>query len=200
MRLLWLNANLLLPLDKGGRLRTWHLMRHLAARHEITYLCFAGPEDVERHGAEMSAVCARLETVPRRDAPKDSFRFYGRVARHLFDPAPYAVAAYRSGAYRRRLDKLLARGAFDRVVCDFLVPAINMPRVLPCPALLFTHNVEAEIWRRHAETCTNPIRAGAVLPAVAADAALRGPHAGALRPRAHRLGCGPAHVSPAVRR
>jgi polysaccharide biosynthesis protein PslH len=158
MRLLWLNANLLLPLDKGGRLRTWHLMRHLAARHEITYLCFARPEDVERHGAEMSAVCSRLETVPRRDAPKDSLRFYGRVARHLFDPAPYAVAAYRSGPYQRRLDKLLARGAFDRVVCDFLVPAINMPRVLPCPALLFTHNVEAEIWRRHVETCTNPIR------------------------------------------
>ena len=43
MRLLWLNANLLLPLDKGGRLRTWHLMRHLATRHDITYLCFARP-------------------------------------------------------------------------------------------------------------------------------------------------------------
>lgn len=32
-----------------------------------------------------------------------------------------------------------------------------MPRALPCPAVLFTHNVEAEIWRRHAETAANPI-------------------------------------------
>ena len=32
-----------------------------------------------------------------------------------------------------------------------------MPRQLPCPAILFTHNVEAEIWRRHVETATNPV-------------------------------------------
>ena len=43
MKILWLNAGLLLPLDKGGKLRTWHLMRHLAARHDITYLSFSDP-------------------------------------------------------------------------------------------------------------------------------------------------------------
>ncbi len=32
-----------------------------------------------------------------------------------------------------------------------------MPARVPCPSILFTHNVEAEIWRRHAETATNPI-------------------------------------------
>ena len=31
MKILWLSAGLLLPLDKGGKLRTWHLMRHLPA-------------------------------------------------------------------------------------------------------------------------------------------------------------------------
>lgn len=158
MRLLWLNANLLLPLDKGGRLRTWHLMRHLAARHDITYLCFAGAQDVERYGPAMSEVCTRLETVPRRDAPKGSLRFYARVAGHVLDPVPYAVAAYRSRGFRRRLEALLAGGGFDRIICDFLVPAVNLPRRLPCPAVLFTHNVEAEIWRRHADTATNPLR------------------------------------------
>jgi hypothetical protein len=30
MRILWLKSDLLLPLDKGGKLRTWHLMRQLA--------------------------------------------------------------------------------------------------------------------------------------------------------------------------
>ena len=42
MRILWLKSDLLLPLDKGGKLRTWHLMRHLAQRHEITYLVVRG--------------------------------------------------------------------------------------------------------------------------------------------------------------
>jgi glycosyltransferase involved in cell wall biosynthesis len=40
------------------------------------------------------------------------------------------------------------------IVCDFLVPAVNLPEDLPCPAVIFTHNVESEIWRRHTETQT----------------------------------------------
>jgi glycosyltransferase involved in cell wall biosynthesis len=34
---------------------------------------------------------------------------------------------------------------------------VNLPDTLPCPAILFTHNVESEIWRRHAETARNPV-------------------------------------------
>jgi sugar transferase (PEP-CTERM/EpsH1 system associated) len=150
MRILWLNANLLLPLDKGGKIRTWHLMRHLARRHEITYLTLADDAEAEAHRPAMRDVCAELVSVPWRDAPKGSLRFYAGVASHLVDPLPYAVAKYRSAAYRRALDAQLARGGFDRIVCDFLVPAVNLRGPLPCPSILFTHNVEAEIWRRHA--------------------------------------------------
>src|SRR5262249_50335793 len=38
------------------------------------------------------------------------------------------------------------------------VPAVNLPASLPCPVVLFTHNVEAEIWRRHADTATSALR------------------------------------------
>ena len=80
MRILWLKSDLLLPLDKGGRLRTWHLMRHLAHRHEITYLAFAERgEPAERIDA-MREVAARIETVPRSDPPKGSWRFYADAA------------------------------------------------------------------------------------------------------------------------
>ena len=33
---------------------------------------------------------------------------------------------------------------------------MNLPANLPCPTILFTHNVEAEIWRRHVDNATNP--------------------------------------------
>jgi sugar transferase (PEP-CTERM/EpsH1 system associated) len=157
MKLLWLNAGLLLPLDKGGKLRTWHVMRHLAARHDITYLSFEDSTQTEADRLGMREVCSRLETVPRTDAPKGTWRFYADAAGYLVDPAPYAVAKYRSAAYRARLEALLATGGFDAVVCDFLPPIVNLPGRLPCPAILFTHNVEAEIWRRHTEQAANPI-------------------------------------------
>ncbi len=156
MKILWLNANLLLPLDKGGKLRTWHVMRHLAARHDITYLSFADPSqtDADRNG--MRDVCSRLLTVPRTDPAKGTWRFYTDAARHVVDPVPYAVGKYRCAQYREQIERLLQTERFDTVVCDFLVPFVNMPDRLPCPGILFTHNVEAEIWRRHAENASNP--------------------------------------------
>ena len=158
MRILWLNAGLLLPLDKGGKLRTWHLMRHLAQRHDITYLSFADPAMTAADRDGMREVCSRLHVIPRTDPPKGSSAFYADAARRTFDPLPYAVGKYRSREYREKVGELLATGTFDLVVCDFLVPAVNMPRLLPCPSVLFTHNVEAEIWRRHYERQPDPVR------------------------------------------
>jgi sugar transferase (PEP-CTERM/EpsH1 system associated) len=157
MKLLWLNAGLLLPLDKGGKLRTWHVMRHLAMRHDITFLSFEDDSQTDADRAGMRDVCSRLETVPRTDAAKGTWRFYADAGRYLVSPAPYAVAKYRSPAYRRRLEALLASEPFDAVVCDFLPPVVNLPDRLPCASILFTHNVEAEIWRRHAETASNAV-------------------------------------------
>ena len=156
MKILWLNAGLLLPLDKGGKLRTWHLMRQLARQHEITYLSF---EDTSQTAADrdgMAEVCSVLETVPRTDTRKGTLRFYTEAAGYIVDPLPYAVAKYRSAAYAARVKRLLDEGSFDAVVCDFLVPAANLPSSLPIASVLFTHNVEAEIWRRHSEAASNP--------------------------------------------
>jgi sugar transferase (PEP-CTERM/EpsH1 system associated) len=164
MRILWLKSDLLLPLDKGGKLRTWHLMRHLAKRHDITYLAYAESRELAADGTlpratadGMREVCAELVTVPYESHPKRSAAFYLEAAAHIVRRLPYAVGKYRSAAYRRELQRLLGERSFDLVVCDFLVPAVNLPRALPCPAVVFTHNVEAEIWRRHTETQTNPI-------------------------------------------
>jgi sugar transferase (PEP-CTERM/EpsH1 system associated) len=152
MRILWLKSDLLLPLDKGGKLRTWHLMRQLAKHHAITFVSYADPDQPAEDIEGMREVANEVITVPRRDAAKGTLGFYLDAARHLVDRRPYAVAKYESAAYRQAVLNALARTAFDLIVCDFLPPAVNMPEKLPCPGVLFTHNVEAEIWRRHATT------------------------------------------------
>jgi sugar transferase (PEP-CTERM/EpsH1 system associated) len=154
MRILWLKSDLLLPLDKGGKLRTWHLMRHLAKHHDITYVAFQEPATPAADVEGMHDVARRVETITRADPAKGTLRFYADAAWHLVDPLPYAVAKYRSREFKQRVNTLLAGQAFDLIVCDFLFPAVNLPKRLPCPAVIFTHNVESEIWRRHAETKT----------------------------------------------
>ena len=157
MRILWLKSDLLLPLDKGGRLRSWHLRRHLAKQHDITYLAFCEPQQAPADAAGMREVCSELIAIPRKESTKGSWRFYAEVARHLLSPLPYAVGKYRSRAFECKLRELLETRTFDLIVCDFLFPAVNLPKTLPCPAVIFTHNVESEIWRRHAETQTGAL-------------------------------------------
>jgi glycosyltransferase involved in cell wall biosynthesis len=45
----------------------------------------------------------------------------------------------------------------DVVVFDFLHAAVLRPPRMACPSVLFTHNVEAEIFERHADNARNPV-------------------------------------------
>ena len=152
MRILWLKSDLLLPLDKGGKLRTWHLMRQLAKHHAITFLSYADPEQPADDIEGMREVASEVDHGTSARPGEGHARLLPgcRTAPGRFPPV--RRREIRVGPYRHALLEAMGRTAFDLIVCDFLPPAVNMPKRLPCPVVLFTHNVEAEIWRRHAET------------------------------------------------
>jgi sugar transferase (PEP-CTERM/EpsH1 system associated) len=102
----------------------------------------------------MREVARSVHVIPRSQPQKGSLRFWASAALRLFDPLPYAVGAYRSRAFASKVRALMRSGGFDLVVSDFVLPAVNLPARPPCPSVVFTHNVESEIWRRHAETKT----------------------------------------------
>jgi glycosyltransferase involved in cell wall biosynthesis len=58
---------------------------------------------------------------------------------------------------RQKLGAVLRQHTYDAIVCDFLVAAGVIPWNENCSKVLFTHNVEATIWRRHYEVATNPL-------------------------------------------
>lgn len=154
MRVLWLKTELLHPLDKGGKIRTYHMVRALSRLHEVTYLTLddgsGGPDAVEKS----KEYAQHVVSVPFKPPPRRSVGFYRDLARNLFSTLPYAIARYRSHDFTREAARLVRDS--DLVVCDFLPPSVNLEERLPARSVLFEHNVEAEIWRRHAETARNP--------------------------------------------
>lgn len=147
MRILWIKTELLHPVDKGGRIRTYHMLRSLSRHHHVTYLCLddglAAPDARER----AREYAREVVVVPFRPPAKGSPGFFLDLLCNLFSSLPYAVARYESPALRQEILRLAA--ANDLIVCDFLAPSINVPAGLPAPAVLFQHNVEAVIWQRH---------------------------------------------------
>ena len=58
----------------------------------------------------------------------------------------------------KAIEEATQKQSFDVLICDFLAPAVNLPANLQSPVVLFQHNVEAVIWRRHYEVQTNAVK------------------------------------------
>jgi sugar transferase (PEP-CTERM/EpsH1 system associated) len=158
LRILWLKTELLHPVDKGGKIRTFHMLKELKREHHVTYLTLddgSAPPDARERATEY---CHELVRVEHRTREKFSAGFYGELAANLVSPLPYFMKKYKSAGMRREIERLVAGGKFDVLVCDFLQPSVNVPARLPVAAVLFQHNVEAMIWKRHYEVQTNPLK------------------------------------------
>ena len=155
MNVVWLKTELLHPIDKGGRIRTYHMLRHLCNSHRVTYVTLDDGTADSNATQRALEYCHELVAVPFRTAPKRSLTFYRELLANAFSQLPYAIAKYNVPAFTAAI-RQAARKA-DVVVCDFLFPSVNVPDDLGVPVVLFQHNVEAQIWERHAEHARGPV-------------------------------------------
>jgi sugar transferase (PEP-CTERM/EpsH1 system associated) len=158
VRILWLKTELLHPVDKGGKIRTYNMLKQLKCDHDITYLALDDGTASETARANATEYCHKLISVPHRTRPKFSAGFYGELLANLFSPLPYFMKKYQSRGMRQAIEQLLEQEEFDVLVCDFLQPSINLPDELPLGTVLFQHNVESMIWKRHYEVQRNPLK------------------------------------------
>jgi len=149
MRILWVKANKLVPPQSGGDIRSYHIARSLASRHDLTFLSYYdGAVDPEYE----SALCKEFPgavSICTGKLMEGTARRAMDYLRMLAREAPYAVSRFASKAVRTQIANWFETGAFDLAVCDFLDAAVNFPDELTIPTVLFQHNVESEIWRRH---------------------------------------------------
>lgn len=157
LRILWVKTELLHPVDRGGRIRSYQMLRQLRELHHVTYLALDDGSAGEDAAARAHEYCHRLLRVPVPQARRGSLRFYAGLAGNLASSLPYVCWKFRSAALEARIRELVEADEIDLVVCDFLYPSSNVPADLPVPVVLFQHNVEAQIWRRHLDVASNPL-------------------------------------------
>jgi sugar transferase (PEP-CTERM/EpsH1 system associated) len=155
MKLLWVKAGGLLPPDMGGKIRSYQILKQLARQHEITLFTFYQEHAGDQH-LNSSNVFRKLIPVPLPLPPRRSVGEYARAARVMAAGRPVTIHKFLNSKVRRRYAELMAASTFDLIVCDFIVPAPLMHWKTP-PTILFTHNVEAQIWERHAKIASNPL-------------------------------------------
>jgi glycosyltransferase involved in cell wall biosynthesis len=149
MRVLWVKAGKLLPVDTGGKIRSYNVLRHLASHHQLVLLSYYGGKHDAAYEDEIRRHFPGAEPIHHGSSP-DGLSLYVDYARRLISPMPYAVAKFSSRRVRHTVQALLDDRRFDVAVCDFLSASGNFPRRLETPSVLFQHNVESILWRRQA--------------------------------------------------
>jgi glycosyltransferase involved in cell wall biosynthesis len=154
-RLLFVSARFLFPVDSGGKIRTTQILRGMkGGAFDIVLASPHPPGGAERYAAELAGVCDRFVGWPEHG--RGGWFRMARL-RHFFGALPIPVAtdvsAVGSAAVARELATRPAVAVFD-----FPHAAVWAPPRFAVASVMFTHNVEAEIFQRHAQVATDPLR------------------------------------------
>ena len=117
MRILFLTQVLPYPLDAGPKVRAYHMLRHLSARHEVTLVSFVRDDDTPAAIEHLRGICAAVHTVPiRRSLWRNLRAGIEGVATGL----PVVIARDEMGEMAETLRRLTRATPFDVVHADQL--------------------------------------------------------------------------------
>jgi sugar transferase (PEP-CTERM/EpsH1 system associated) len=145
MKILVVSPHFPFPPRAGVHVRTYNLLRQLAARHDVTLLSYAGPRDQD--GVEALGRYLRVVTVERLDPARAARRL--RQLRSIVTFQSFWVPEICSTALQDAVDDLCATLPFDVVQLEASVLcALEIPRGIR--VVLDAHNIEYELLQRMA--------------------------------------------------
>ena len=149
--LLFISPRFLFPTNEGGKIRTANVLRQMKGGAFRIVLASPAPPDVARFQADLDGVCDAFQGWSAGPAQPM------RRAMALLDRRPVSVVTDDTRAGRAAVLAAIEAGP-DLILADFPHAAVLLPATLDRPSVCFTHNVEAEIYERHARVATGPMR------------------------------------------
>ena len=145
-----------LPMDTGGKIRTGKMLEYLKGVFDITLICNVESPKDDPFLDQVQQLCSEFHAVPWKELGKYSLGFYLRVLARMWSRYPVAVQNDYSEILESKIESLVGAKSYDLLICDFLQPTLNFRNVMKGQrTLLFQHNVESLIVKRHYETASN---------------------------------------------
>lgn len=137
------------------------MLRELKKHNEVTYLSLCPNGTEQKHLNAASEYSHHQIWIPWNEAPRRSPKFFLELGSNVFSKLPYAIHKYESRGMADKIRELDRQSAFELIICDFLMPAVNLFAGNYTPktkTLLFQHNAESLIWQRHYEKTSHPLK------------------------------------------
>src|SRR5262245_57167463 len=106
----------------------------------------------------MKSLGMQLAAVPGEASRRGGPRFFLEAAGNVLSRYPFTINRNYDPAVRAKVAELLSGEKYDLLICDTVVMARHVKGLPGPPQILFQHNVEAQILRRHSDISNDPIK------------------------------------------
>jgi sugar transferase (PEP-CTERM/EpsH1 system associated) len=145
LKILYLVHRLPYPPNKGDKVRSYHLLKHLAARHEVHLGTFLDDPDDEQHLPRVRELCASLHVARLNPRTAKLLSLRGLLSGEALS-LPY----YRDAGLQAWVDETAARVGFDAVVVFSGVMAQYARGLKGVKTLVDFVDVDSAKWRDYA--------------------------------------------------
>ena len=143
--LLFLAHRIPYPPDKGDKIRSWHILRHLAERYRVHLGCFVDDPNDWQHVDLVRDLCGDCRFEPLGKVVSGV-----RGAAALLSGAPITTAAYRSSGFAAWVKRVIAERAPEAAfVYSAAVGQYVLDADLPC-RIIDLVDVDSDKWRQYA--------------------------------------------------
>lgn len=115
--ILFLTQVLPYPLDAGPKVRAYHMLRHLASRHDVTLVSFVRPDDRQEYVDHLAGLCSAVHTVPIHRSAVHNVR---AGLQGLLTGLPIVIARDEMPEMTALLHRLVRERRFDAIQADQL--------------------------------------------------------------------------------
>lgn len=156
MKILFVSTKSPLPTNDGHALRTYNLLREVAARHEVYLLSFVKFKEEHEHLQELQKLCASVRCI---DLPENNSRFSLTLSllKNHFSSRPFVADKYDTTAMRAEITRIIKTQGIDLVHLDMLPLCCYLDCLKGTPVVLNEHNVESALLDRRLTTESNPL-------------------------------------------
>lgn len=155
MRILFVCHRLPFPPNRGGKIRPFQMIRHLAERHSVTVATLAHSQEEVEQGSKLREHCARLlvEVLPSRVR-------WGRALLGLATAKPSSGQYFWSPRLKSKIDAACGAEAFDRVWvhCAFMARYVTG---IPCGFKVLDYgDIDSSKWADYRQHRRFPLSLG----------------------------------------
>ena len=146
MKILVVSSFLPYPLDSGGHVRLYNLVKELSQKHEIALICEKRKYQTEEDIEKLKKFCKKVVVVDRKK--QWSIK---NVLKTGFSLYPFLLIGHKNQEMNRVITDELKEKSFDVIHIETFYVMQNLPQV-SIPTVLVEHNIEYLVYERYSNT------------------------------------------------